>query len=81
MTDTPQEPRELVPLSEAQRLCGQKLGMSALRFWHELAEHARGRGGIPWHADAGAVGVPRAALEARLAAEPPDASDEHEPSE
>ena len=78
MTDSSEGARELVPLDQAQRLCRQKLGMCALRFWHELAEHARGRGGIPWHADAGAVGVPRGALEARLAAADPSSKETHD---
>jgi len=54
---------ELVPLGEAQSICREKLGMSDAEFRHELAEHVRGSGGIPWVASETAVGVYRAALE------------------
>jgi hypothetical protein len=54
---------ELIPLGEAQSICREKLGMSDAEFRHELAEHVRGSGGIPWVASETAVGVYRAALE------------------
>jgi len=54
---------KLVPLDEAQRICREKLGMSEARFRHELAEHVRGNGGIPWAATEASVGVLRGAME------------------
>ena len=54
---------DLVPLGEAESICREKLGMSDAEFRHQLAEHVRGKGGIPWAAGETAVGVYRAALE------------------
>ena len=54
---------ELVPLGEAESICREKLGMSDTELRHQLAEHVRGKGGIPWAAGETAVGVYRAALE------------------
>ena len=54
---------ELVPLAEAERLCCEKLGMTAAQFRHELAEHVRGHGGIPWVATDEAAGVYRSVLD------------------
>ena len=54
---------DLVPLGEAERTCRGRLGMSSAEFCRQLAEHARGRGGIPWVAGEKAVGVHRAALD------------------
>ena len=55
--------QELVSLAEAERICREKLGMSAARFLHELAEHVRGSGGIAWVADVDVVGVRRGDLD------------------
>jgi hypothetical protein len=63
MSNHGKRPCELVPLGEAERTCREKLGMTEARFRHELAEHVRGRGGIPWSADVDAVGVYRSDLE------------------
>ena len=73
MADPHNDTPELVPLGEAERLCGERLSMSPAQFRHQLAEHVRSRGGIPWLADVDAVGVRRDALEAFLhqAAPPP----------
>ena len=49
--------------AEAERVCCEKTGMSPAEFRHELAEHVRGNGGIPWVATETAVGVHRSALE------------------
>lgn len=64
MTQPADSDRELVSLAEAQRICRERLGMSGAQFRHELAEHVRGRGGIPWVAAGDAVGVYRTALDA-----------------
>ncbi|MGB2820051.1 MAG: hypothetical protein WBF17_03660 [Phycisphaerae bacterium] len=53
---------EIVPLGEARSICREELGMSDAEFRHELAEHVRGNGGIPWVATETTVGVYRAAL-------------------
>ncbi len=57
----------LVPLAEAERRLCAEGGMSRRRVRHLLAEHARGRGGIPWVATPTAVGVMRPVLEDMLA--------------
>ena len=57
---------DLVPLGEAERVCREKLGMSAAQFRRELAEHVRGNGGLPWVADVDVVGVRRSGLEQLL---------------
>ena len=68
MTDANEPQDDLVPLGEAERLCKERLGMSADEFRHELAEHVRGSGGLPWAATETAAGVHRGALDALLEA-------------
>ena len=63
MSQPPGEHADLVPLGQAEQICREKLGMSAARFRHELAEHVRGPGGIPWVARETAAGVHKAALD------------------
>jgi|GEM_PF-3449540 len=60
----------LVSLGEAERLCCRGLGMTPAAFRHELAEHVRGRGGIPWIATETEAGVYRSVLDALLDAAP-----------
>jgi len=63
MAENQGDPRELIPLSDAERECGEKLGMSPKAFRHALAENVRGAGGIPWIATETAVGMYRSDLD------------------
>jgi hypothetical protein len=78
MTETDDACAELLPLPEAERICRDRLGMTQAEFRHELAEHVRGGGGIPWVATETAAGVHRAALEALLGDVDPGDGPEHQ---
>ena len=66
MTSTDSDNEAIVSMAEAQAICCEKLRMSEAQFRHELAEHVRGNGGIPWIASPTVVGMRRSVLEALI---------------
>lgn len=77
MDDSQVDRPALVPLGEAERICGDRIGMSEARFRHELASYVRGKGGIPWVVRETEAGIFPSVLERLLgAAESPPAEEQ-----